>query len=82
MALLYDMKKFQDAMRLNEMPISLSEFLGSYNKNMPEGFPRATVSLLKKFQEAHPVLFKHGDSWSLDQHRKKLMDWLPRHMGA
>lgn len=65
-------------MKVSEMPISLSEFLGSYNKNMPESFPRATASLLKKFQAAHPLLFKRGDFWSLDLHRKKFMDWLPR----
>ncbi|MDO8572637.1 MAG: hypothetical protein Q7S11_02580 [bacterium] len=45
---------------------------------MPEGFPRASTALLKKFQSAHAMLFKNGDLWSLEQHRKKLMDWLPR----
>ena len=77
-AFFHKMKKYGDEMKVNETPISMSEFLGSYNKNMPEGFPRATTSLLKKFQAAHPTLFKRGDMWSLDQHRKKLMDWLPR----
>lgn len=72
------MKKYQKEIELNEMPISLSEFLGSYNKNMPASFPRATVALLKKFQAAHPTLFKRGDTWSLVEHRKKVMDWLPR----
>lgn len=58
--------------------ISVTEFLESYNKNMPVGWPRATSSLLQKFRDAHSSLFTHGDQWSLDQHRKKLMDWLPR----
>lgn len=58
--------------------ITLAEFLESYNKNMPEGFPRASAPLLKKFQDAHTTLFTHGDLWSLDQHRKKIIDWLPR----
>jgi len=54
-----------------------SEFLTSYNQNMPLQFPRATNALLNKFKEDHASLFKHGDFWSLDQHRKKIMDWLP-----
>ncbi|KKU81314.1 MAG: hypothetical protein UY07_C0021G0019 [Parcubacteria group bacterium GW2011_GWA1_47_8] len=58
--------------------ITLSEFLESYNKNMPDSFPRASAPLLKKFQDAHATLFTHGDLWSLDQHRKKIIDWLPR----
>ncbi|HEY4486164.1 MAG TPA: hypothetical protein VJB70_00310 [Candidatus Paceibacterota bacterium] len=73
------MKKYGDEPKLNEIPITISEFLASFNKNMPESFPRASAVLLKKFKEAHPALFKRGDSWSLDQHRKKLIDWLPRH---
>jgi len=63
---------------LNEMPLSLLEFLGSYNKNMPASFPRATAALLEEFQEEHPTLFKRNNMWSLDQHRKKVLDWLPR----
>lgn len=58
--------------------IPVSEFLESYNKNMPTGWPRATSALLQKFRVEHSALFTHGDMWSLDQHRKKLMDWLPR----
>lgn len=58
------------------MQISLPDFLASYNKNMPAHFPRATTLLLQKFKHAHAALFKHGDLWSLDQHRKKIMDWL------
>lgn len=58
--------------------IPVSEFLESYNKNMPAGWPRATAVLLQKFRDAHEALFTHGDLWSLDQHRKKIMDWLPR----
>lgn len=67
-------------MRMNEGPvlIPVAEFLESYNKNMPAGWPLATAALLQKFRDAHTALFTHGDLWSLDQHRKKLMDWLPR----
>jgi hypothetical protein len=58
-----------------QVQISSSDFLKSYNKNIPLGFPHATETLLKKFKEGHPTFFKHGDLWSLDEHRKKVMDW-------
>ncbi|OGZ07438.1 MAG: hypothetical protein A3D65_06380 [Candidatus Lloydbacteria bacterium RIFCSPHIGHO2_02_FULL_50_13] len=60
------------------LPLSTSEFMASYNKNMPENYPRASAVLLQKFQELHPSLFKHGNQWSLDLHRKKFFEWLPR----
>ncbi len=72
------MKKYGKELSESQLQIPLSDFLASYNKNMPEGFPRASTALLKKFQAAHAMLFKNGDLWSLEQHRKKLMDWLPR----
>jgi hypothetical protein len=56
--------------------------LKSYNQNIPTAYPHASTALLIKFKEAHSVLFKHGDLWSLDLHRKKLMDWLPRNSNA
>jgi len=74
------MKKYGDEPKIHEIQITISEFLESFNKNMPQSFPRASTALLKKFKDAHPTLFKRGDSWSLDQHRKKLIDWLPRHI--
>jgi len=61
----------------HHVQITLADFLESYNKNMPASFPRASAKLLTKFKETHPTLFKKGDTWSLDQHRKKLMDWIP-----
>ncbi|MEK7612782.1 MAG: hypothetical protein AAB449_01385 [Patescibacteria group bacterium] len=71
------MKKIsQEEQELLEQ-ITLTDFLDSYNKNMPERFPRVTTVILKKFKEAHPSFFKHGDLWSLNLHRKKIMDWLP-----
>jgi hypothetical protein len=62
---------------VSEVQTTLQEFLKSYNKNIPEGFPHASESLLRKFKEEHLSFFKHGDLWSLDEHRKKIMDWLP-----
>ncbi|MBI3632187.1 MAG: hypothetical protein HY225_01955 [Candidatus Vogelbacteria bacterium] len=72
------MRRNAQELNISQALIPLSEFMESYNKNMPVAFPRATAALLKKFKEDHALLFKHGDLWSLDQHRKKLMDWLPR----
>lgn len=75
------MKRDGDRIRESEMRISINDFLASFNKNMPKGFPLVTPALLKKFQEAHASLFKDGNTtWSLDQHRKKLIDWLPRNI--
>jgi hypothetical protein len=65
---------------LNEIALSLPEFLKSFNQNMPANFPQVTEGYLLKFKKEHETLFKKGGSWSLDQHRKKVMDWLPRNI--
>ena len=59
----------------SECKRSLAEFLKLYNENLPPQFPRATTALLTEFRKTHRSLFS-GSSWSLDQHRKKVMDWL------
>lgn len=74
--------KYGKELLASQSPLSLDDFLKSYNENMPSSFPRATVVLLKKFKETHVMLFSHGDAWSLDRHRKKVMDWLPQNGGA
>lgn len=66
--------------KASEMEVSLPDFLESYNQNMPASFPRASIALLNKFKEMHAALFTHGDLWSLDKHRKKLIDWLPQYI--
>lgn len=71
------MKITPKKLHISEVQISLGDFLRSYNKNIPEGFPHASETLLKRFKEEHVSFFKHGDFWSLDEHRKKIMDWLP-----
>lgn len=73
------MKGNQEDLELNQDQTSLAIFVRSYNKNIPVGFPRATAVVLKKFQTTHAMLFKRGDSWSIDQHRKRVMDWLSSH---
>jgi len=70
------MKKNKAELEISQMKLSLSEFLESYNQNIPDTFPRASIANLKKFRGAHPALFKNGDMWSIDQHRKKVIDWL------
>lgn len=70
--------KYKEELKISQMQISLLDFLKSYNQNIPTGFPQASVALLKKFKDMHSMLFKNGDLWSLDRHRKKLIDWLPR----
>ncbi len=55
---------------------SLAEFLKLYNENLPLAFPRASAVLLEQFESAHAGLFKARGVWSLDLHRKKVMDWL------
>lgn len=55
---------------------SLANFLKQYNKNLPDAFPPATAALLRLFKKEHASLFQNGSEWSLDQHRKKVMDWL------
>ncbi|MEJ0053273.1 MAG: hypothetical protein WDN10_00900 [bacterium] len=72
------MRKYGEEAKISEMLVPLADFLKSYNRDMPESFPRATTALLRKFKESNASLFKHGDLWSLDLHRKKIIDWLPR----
>ncbi len=55
---------------------SVADFLKEYNGNLPDAFPRASLARLNEFKEAHASLFLKSEEWSLDQHRKKVMDWL------
>jgi hypothetical protein len=62
----------------HEEQISLGTFLDLYNKNMPSNYPRVSEEQLLRFRKEHATLFKNGKYWSLDQHRKKIIDWLPQ----
>ncbi len=73
------MKRVDKEREANEAFVSLANFAESYNKILPPRFPRASEKILKQFQTAYPTLFKNGDSWSIDKHRKRLMDWLASH---
>lgn len=61
----------------SEKLLSLPAFLAAYNDELPEQFPQASLELLKEFKKQNASLFKRVNAWSLDQHRKKVMDWLP-----
>lgn len=64
----------------SERELTLPEFLACYNENLPTSFPRASLPFLKEFRLRYPGLFKVTGAWSLDVHRKKVMDWLPAHV--
>ncbi len=73
------MKNSQE-IKLNEIALSITEFLESFNQNMPANFPQVSEAQLLMFKKEHEALFKKGNTWSLDNHRKKVMDWLPRNI--
>lgn len=60
----------------SEKKRTLDEFLALYNASLPETFPAATASLLEEFRTGHKSLFPAGSRWTLDRHRKEVMDWL------
>ena len=64
---------------LNQVATPLATFVDAYNKNIPVDFPHASTKSLKQFQTAFPALFKNTEEWSIDKHRKKVMDWLSSH---
>ena len=73
------MRGKKDELKVSQIKTTLLAFMEAYNKCIPASFPRASVKALKQFQAVHSILFKNGDEWSIDKHRKKLMDWLPSH---
>jgi len=64
----------------SERKIPLTDFLTCYNEGLPPEFPRASLALLKEFKRVYPTHFKDDGLWSLDAHRKRVMDWLPAHL--
>lgn len=60
----------------SEKSLSINAFLKAYNEDLPTQFPEASLPLLREFKKTYASFFKSGD-WSLDVHRKKVMDWLP-----
>lgn len=71
------MKAFDVDKERSEKSRTLAEFLKLYNENLPLSLPRATVGLLEEFRSTHSSFFKSNE-WTLELHRKKVMDWLRR----
>lgn len=71
------MKRIDLDRERSEKKLTLKEFLASYNQDLPPGYPRASAAYLADFIGTHPELFKEKNVWSLDKHRKRVMDWLP-----
>lgn len=69
-------KKEANEVDVNLVGTPTKVFVEYYNKNIPDAFPRATLKTLEKFQTLYPSLFKEGCEWTINKHRKKLMDWL------
>jgi len=70
------MAKYVDLqLKLNEQMTDITAFKDSYNKTLPTGFPPASTTLLRQFQNTHPTLFKENEEWSIIKHRKKFLDW-------
>jgi hypothetical protein len=77
--LLYDghiMKRKSFESELNQAKTPMLEFIEAYNKTLPASFPRATPEALEQFRQTHTILFKGRAGWSVDKHRKRVMDWL------
>ena len=64
----------------SEKELSIENFLVAYNTDLPETFPHVSLQHLIEFKETYPSLFKNQRYWTLGQHRKKVMDWLPQHI--
>ena len=76
------MKRFAEETKIMQEELTLKDFIVCYNKGIPQTYPQATPAMLSKFRAAHPQLFKDCELWTLEIHRKKLMDWLPRNVEA
>jgi hypothetical protein len=74
------MKKVPGQLMTHEMPLTDAEFLASFNKNMPAGYPHVSLAILKRFKDAHLSMFKPDGLWSLDHHRKRMIEWLPQNI--
>lgn len=69
-------KKINKDLEMNQAKTSLAVFMGKYNISIPNSFSQATEEVLNRFQATHPSLFKGIDTWSIEKHRKRFMDWI------
>ena len=70
------MKKRDLELEKNQAMTTIADFLERYNRMIPAHFPKATTERLNQFRLANTALFRGIDGWSIEKHRKRLMDWL------
>ncbi len=68
---------YKQEQEVNFVEMSLDEFKTYYNENTPLAMPRATKESLLEFQVTHDSLFEKSGLWTIDKHRRRVMDWLP-----
>jgi hypothetical protein len=68
---------YKQEQEVNFAETTLDGFIEYYNKNIPASFPRATKEALTEFKTTHTALFDDNGLWTIDKHRRRLMDWLP-----
>ena len=73
---------YKQAQAVNLAETTLEGFIEYYNHNIPASFPRATREALEQFQTTHANLFADSKMWTIDKHRRRLMDWLPSYHAA
>ena len=73
---------YKQEQEVNFVGTTLEVFVQYYNQNIPAAFPRATKEALAEFQTTHPALFDESKLWTIDKHRRRLMDWLPSYHEA
>ena len=65
----------KDEMERITTEMDTNEFQNDYNESIPDTFPRVTVNILNIFQSTYPSLFKRKKLWTIEKHRKKVLDW-------
>ena len=70
------MTKTPKATPSNELSLTTLQFLDNYNRNIPRNYPHVSLDLLERFKSEHLSLFKADGLWTLDKHRKHMIDWL------
>ena len=68
---------YKKEQEVNFAVMTLADFVHYYNKTTPMAMPRATKEALVEFQTTHATLFDESKMWTIDKHRRRVMDWLP-----
>jgi hypothetical protein len=69
-------EKMNPNQEFNEAGMPLKAFIEYYNRTIPADFTHATEKAMKKFKADRTALFDGDGLWSLDKHRKHVMDFL------